>query len=75
LQFQNIMKKKVIAIFKYCYRLIKRLEHEESVAPARRVTKKVMPKYNRYMFTVNQGSKSSKSDQKKVYAWKKVESE
>jgi hypothetical protein len=38
------MKKKVIAIFKYCYRLIKHLEHEESVIPQRASPKKVMPK-------------------------------
>jgi hypothetical protein len=52
------MKKKVIAIFKYCYRLIKRLEHEESVTPHSASPKKSCPKYNRYMFTAHQGSKS-----------------
>jgi len=36
--------------------------------------KKSCPKYNRYIFTAPQGSKSSKSDEK-VYAWKKVRSE
>jgi hypothetical protein len=69
------MRKKVIAIFKYCYRLIKRLEHEESVTPHSASPRKSCPKYNRYMFTALQGSKSSKSDEKKVYAWKKVRSE